>query len=573
MVRKKTGPKGQSFLQGALVLTLGVFLVKVIGAFYKIPLSAVLQEDGMGYFSTAYSFYNVLFSVATVGLPVAVSRMVAQSEALGRLGEIRAAKRVAIPVFFAVGLIGTAITAAAAPFYTRAVGNPGALPAMLALAPAVLFCSVASAYRGYFEGRRNMYPTMLSQVTEAAAKLLLGLSGAYMVVKTCTEEFAAHGTVLGEAFSGASAAGQRITSLAAGAAILGVTAGAALSLLFLFLYDAFSRKGETAAASDGRAAPWRQIAAALCRTAAPVALGAVSVSLAGLLDASFLQTRLMAVLRENPAPMLAMYQGSIPADNLAAPATIPNYLFGCYNMALTVFMLVPSVTQAFATSALPAVTRAASAGRAALTEAIESVLRLTCLFALPAGAGLFALAEPIARFLYGDRPGTPIVAAALCVMGAGAALAAVSMPLSGMLQAVGRADLPVILMLIGLLMKVGLNFVLAGVPEINVLAGAWSTVACYAFVAAAEFCALRRVTKVRVQAAVFLKPLLAALVCAITAHKSMPVIQSFTGGTRLDVLPAVAVGAVFYVLALLLTGMFRKKQINVLLNAEKSRKR
>ncbi|MEE0806656.1 MAG: oligosaccharide flippase family protein, partial [Acutalibacteraceae bacterium] len=200
MVRKQPGARvRQSFLHGALLLTAGVLLVKVVGALFKIPLSAVITEDGMGYFSTAYSFYNVIFSIATAGFPVAVSRMVSENDSLGRWRDVRRIKQAASPVFLLTGAVGTGLMILGAPLYTRAVGNAGALPAMLALAPSVLLCSLAAVYRGYYEGLRNMTPTTVSQVIEALAKLLFGLSGAYFVMARASREFAASGTVLGRA--------------------------------------------------------------------------------------------------------------------------------------------------------------------------------------------------------------------------------------------------------------------------------------------------------------------------------------------------------------------------------------
>ena len=157
------------------------------------------------------------------------------------------------------------------------------------------------------------------------------------------------------------------------------------------------------------------------------------MSISGLIDASFLQTRIAHILRTDPAPLLAMYAGSIPQANLDAPESIPNYLFGCYNMALTLFMIVPSVTQAFGVSALPSVTHAFARGvKAELRAAMETVLRATSIFALPAGIGLSVLAGPIARLVYGDRPSTPIIAAALASMGAASIFAAVTTPLGSM---------------------------------------------------------------------------------------------------------------------------------------------
>ena len=64
-------------MRGAAILTAGVFLVKLLGALFKIPLNWIIGEDGMGYYTTAYSFYAPVYSLATAGFPVAVSRLTA----------------------------------------------------------------------------------------------------------------------------------------------------------------------------------------------------------------------------------------------------------------------------------------------------------------------------------------------------------------------------------------------------------------------------------------------------------------------------------------------------------------
>ena len=569
MVRKQPGARvRQSFLYGALLLTAGVLLVKVVGALFKIPLSAVITEDGMGYFSTAYSFYNVIFSIATSGFPVAVSRMVSENDSLGRWRDVRRIKQAASPVFLLTGAVGTGLMILGAPLYTRAVGNAGALPAMLALAPSVLLCSLAAVYRGYYEGLRNMTPTTVSQVIEALAKLLFGLSGAYFVMARTSREFAASGTVLGRAVADGAEAQRAICAFGAAAAILGVTLGSALSLLYLHLRD---RRGDGIPAAQLARAPQpqprRTLARQLVRSSIPIAVGAVAMSISGLIDASFLQTRIAHILRTDPAPLLAMYAGSIPQANLDAPESIPNYLFGCYNMALTLFMIVPSVTQAFGVSALPSVTHAFARGvKAELRAAMETVLRATSIFALPAGIGLSVLAGPIARLVYGDRPSTPIIAAALAAMGAASIFAAVTTPLGSMLQAVGHMELPVILVLSGLVVKVVLNYILAGVPQINILGGGISTLVCYVLVTVAELFALVRITGIRFDfVSTVFKPLLAAGCCGAAAYGVWRCLARATGGARLDALFAVAAGAAVYAAALVLLRAVRPQELKRLL--------
>ncbi|MGN0478802.1 MAG: polysaccharide biosynthesis C-terminal domain-containing protein [Hominenteromicrobium sp.] len=577
MVRKQSARRTrQSFLHGALILTAGVLVVKVIGALFKVPLSAIITEDGMGYFSTAYSFYNVIFSLATAGFPVAVSRMISENDSLGRLQDVRRIRAVSFPLFLLTGAVGTALMILGTPLYTEAVGSPGALPAMLALSPSVLLCSLAAVYRGYYEGLRNMVPTSVSQVVESLAKLIFGLSGAYLVMRAGSREFAQRGTVLHRMADGTQAS-LAVCSLGAAAAIFGVSIGSLLSVLYLRRYDRRCGDGFSAAqvAASPKPQPARRLARGLFTSAVPIAIGAVAMSVSGLIDASFLQTRIAHILETNLEPMLAMYAGCIPAENLAAPESIPNYLFGCYNMALTIFMLVPSITQAFGVSALPSVTHAFARGsKKELRSAMETVLRVTCMTALPAGIGLSVLAEPAASLVYGARSSTPIIGQALAVMGIAAVFAAVTTPLGSMLQAVGHVELPVILVLGGLLIKVILNYGLAGIPEINILGGGISTLVCYVLVTAAELIALVRITGIRPDpVSTMLKPLAAALFCGASAFGVQRALESCVGSSRLCTAAAILAGAAVYAAALLFERAVQASDLAMLPGGEKIIKR
>ena len=223
----------QGFLHGAFILMFGVLLVKAIGALFKIPLSSIITEDGMGYFSTAYSFFNVLFSLSTVGFPVAVARLTAAEDALGHFRDVRQIKAAALPVFSIIGVLCALLMASFAPLYTHLVQSPGALFSMLALAPCAALCSISSVYRGYFEGLRNMLPTARSQVAESLGKLIFGLSGAISVMHMGTRELQVSGTVFGCTVKSEADGCQLVCALGAAAAILGVTLGAVLGLLTL----------------------------------------------------------------------------------------------------------------------------------------------------------------------------------------------------------------------------------------------------------------------------------------------------------------------------------------------------
>lgn len=515
--------KGQSFLHGAIVLTAGMAIVKIVGALFKVPLSSVIGEYGMGLFSVAYNFYGPIHSLATAGLPIAIARMISESESQGRYRDIRQIKRVSTPIFILLGVLGMSIMFLFAPYYCEKVlGNPNAVLPMLALAPAVLFGCLGSVYRGYFEGLRDMYPTAVSEVLEAVSKLVFGLGAAVWAAQHAQAEYTAIGTVFGITPTGADQANFLALTFAATGAILGVTCGSLFSFLFLWLrYRLYQKKkGREEVYDAPRPRSRKTIAKRLIATAIPVAIGSVTVNVASLIDTTFLQSRLTQIMQTQPQRMLDGLAGMIPQEYLRQPYTIPNFLYGCYTMALTVYMLVPTLTHALSISALPNITKLWTSGdKKALQEGIESVLRAAAFLGLPAGIGISAISPYITGFLYGTGSSRQIVSGLLTILGFAAAAAAISTPLSSMLQAVGRADLPVKMLLGAMALKIAVNYILCGIPEIGVYGAGIGTLLCYLFLAIGELWLLCRVTGIKPDwKNVIGKPLLAAVLCGAGAY-------------------------------------------------------
>ena len=568
---------GGNFLHGALILTGGMVLVKLIGAMFKIPLNYTVGEYGMGLFNAAYHFYGPVFSLATAGFPVAVSRMVSENRSLGRLNDVKAVKRTALPLFLTFGGAGMLLLTLLAPAYCRAVSGAQevwlyALPPMLALAPAILFACVGAVYRGYYEGLRNMAPTACSEVVEALIKLILGLALSRWVVEHCTREYAAFGTIFSFVPPGDDEAVLLTLSLAAAGAVLGVTAGSLGALLFLLLRHRLLGDGITpqqcAAAPPAREK--RVTRRRLVRICVPIALGSITANVAGLIDAAFLQNRIAAVLESSAQRLLGQYPGMIPQIYLKNPETLPTFLYGCYTLAMTVYLLVPALTQPIGISALPAVTEAFSKGeKGELQARCASVCRVTALFCFPAGIGISAISAPIVRLLYGAGESAPIVAGVLSLLGAASLAAALCAPLSSMLQAVGRADLPVKLLLCGMTIKLLCNWLLCGVPEINLYGAALGTLFCYLFLAAAQFVALKRECGFTVSGVtLFGKPLLCALVCGAGARSAFLFLEKILpdrgGMDAISLFASIIFGAVLYVISLFLTASVEKNDVKML---------
>ena len=99
--------KKQSFLHGAALLAMATAAVKIIGALYKLPMKAVIGDQGYGYFSTAYDIYSVLLMISNAGLPIAMSRMISQASSLGNYNQVRRIFKVSRAVFLGLGILST----------------------------------------------------------------------------------------------------------------------------------------------------------------------------------------------------------------------------------------------------------------------------------------------------------------------------------------------------------------------------------------------------------------------------------------------------------------------------------
>lgn len=547
----------QSFFRGALVLTVGMAAVKLLGALFKIPLTYQVGEYGMGLFHVAYHFFGPVFSLATAGFPAAVSRLVSESSSLGRWNDARQVKRVAMPLFVGFGVGGMVLMVVLAPVYCGWVtGTWYALLPMLALAPAIPLACGTSVYRGYYEGLGNMAPTATSQVMEALLKAGLGLALAGAAVGWAQGQLTATGGLWGWTPPTSQDALLFTQALGAAGAVLGVSVGSLVSLVYLALRFHFHGDG-TVPRLYRQSPPARSKQTArknLLRVALPIAGGSLTASAAGLVDATLLQNRLGELASKVPEQLLAACQGRIPPEYLGDPQAIPTYLYGCYTLAMTIYLLVPGITQAFATSALPSVTGAWARGnKRELRARMETVVRVTALFCFPAGVGLSALAHPIALLLYGDSPSAPLIGDCLQLLGIAALGAAMSAPLSSMLQAVGRADLPVKLLAASMVLKLAVTWVASGIPQVHVLGAAMGTLVCYLFLTFFQFWQLRRVTGARISLmGAILRPLSCGLVCGAAARAVWSTCQPLGNGVSL--LAGTLAGGVVYFAGMLVSG-------------------
>ena len=166
--------KKQNFLQGTALLAMATAIVKVIGALYKIPLNAIIGKQGFGYYSTAYEIYAVLLMISTAGLPVAMSRMISQVSALDHHNQVRRIYATARAIFLGLGITGSLLMTLFCRQLAQFQNQPDAWAAIGCLGPCVLLICIMSTFRGFFQGRSNMLPTVrLTDIFRQARESLI----------------------------------------------------------------------------------------------------------------------------------------------------------------------------------------------------------------------------------------------------------------------------------------------------------------------------------------------------------------------------------------------------------------
>lgn len=548
-----------------MVLAIANLIVKLIGAFFKVPLYELLGKEGNGLFNVAYQIYTFMFIIATAGFPIAVSKMVAESVARG---DERDAKRVfetAQILLGAIGIIGSLVLYVFADSLAALLNNSEAAMAIRMISPAVFLVAMVSAYRGYFQGKQNMYPTAASEVIEATAKLVIGIIAVIFVMNMAINP-KLDGVISfssGEVRSNADR-----TVYAATGAIMGVTAGTLLSLILMMIIYSFTEKKKTL--NNGlNIRSRRTIMKELIMIAIPITIGASVSSLTSLVDLATIMNRLVVNpdVFERYAYLFAegtefaadaVEQGWIGAELLEKKA---NSLYGMYTgQAQTMFNLPLTMVVALSMSIVPAISAALEKNdRSEGKRMTESVLRITMLFAMPCAVGLSVLAKPILELLYSDADANLLLQKlAIAVVFVG--VVSVS---NAVLQAYGKVYYPVYNMLAGGIVKVAMNYMF--IPVWGIDGAPVATIACYAVIAVLNIICIIRVVKIKFSVLdMILKPLSAALIMGAAALLAYNPLAVATDYSRIATIAAIAVGCLVYIVAILLfRGLKREDVLNM----------
>ncbi len=430
----------KSLVRGISILGISGLICKVIGVLYKIPLAHTIGPLGMGVYHQVFPTYNLLLTISSAGIPVAISRMVAGYLALDDKNNARRVFTSALKLLTLLGILGTLLMVLLSSMLASAKGTVSARSSFLMLAPSLLFVCVMSAYRGFMQGRRRMEPTAISQLIEQVGKVVIAMP------------FAAIGMRRGGYVAGAAGA------------LLGTSVAEFLALLYMLIDKRYADR-EFAELPDAaqQVMPTRSIVRELLLISIPITIGASIVPIAAEVD-SFMLVRLMsAYLPETEA---LIYYG-----------TYVGLVFPLINVPTALAMatsvnLVPAIGAAFQKKDFPAIRKEAATG-----------LRIASVIGLPASIGMSLLAEPILVLLFSGDQYT------LAQLQKGARLLEISsltiwlftmvQATSGILQGLHKQRIPMYTLALGVVMKVLLNYTLVRIPGINIHGAPYASLLCY----------------------------------------------------------------------------------------------
>ena len=498
------------FLKGAAVLGIAGAVVKILGAFYRIPLGNILGTEGMGYYQTAYPFYVLLLTLSTAGFPVAIAKLVSEKRAVNNFKGAHKVFKVAFVGLFGAGLISSLFVLMFGRQIVNGLGNPNAYYALMGLIPALFFVPMMSSLRGFFQGNQDMKPTAISQIGEQFFRVALGLFFTY--------------SLLGKGLD-----------FAAGGASLGGSVGAVFGTLIIALIYFKNRRKlqdefKVSIEEDESAV---QIGKELLIIAIPITIGSAIVPIMNTIDTLLVLNRLQGI---------------------GYSKALANDLYGqLTGFAQTLVNLPQVFSTALAVSLVPAIAQArAKKGSSEIKEMASSGIRVTMLIALPCAFGLFILAEPIINLLYFKNPAETIksIGELLRYLSISVIFLTLVQSLTAILQGLVKTLVPVKNLFIGAFVKVILTYILTGIPGINIKGAAISTVVAYLIASVLDLRSVKKYAEVDLNTReIFINPLKASLGMMIVAKVSYELLDMIVGG-RLATVGAIALAGIAYLILL-----------------------
>ena len=536
--QQRQNRRNNFIVQGSL-LAIASIIVRIIGMVYRVPLTAIIGDEGNGYYTSAFSIYTLLLILSSFSMPTAVSKIVS-ANLVNR--QYRNTARVLRAAFFYATIAGAAMCGALW-FGADAIAEvflkkPFCSFALRALAPTVWLMAYLGILRGYFQGSGNMVPTAISQILEQIVNAAISvLAASILFHRGETANVLYQSEEYGYAFG------------AAGGAI-GTGAGALTALLFfviLFLSQVPAMRRDMRE-DTSEVDSYASIGFLLLGTMLPILISSTVYNISSVMDDAIF--------------------GNVMAKLGRGDEIVTQWgIFGEYHI---LFNIPVALANALSSSLIPSLTRAvAEHNRRDTVTRVRYSIRFTMLIAIPSTVGLCALADPICRMLF---PGKHVAMLIMLTRIGSLAVAFYSLSTisNAILQGLGHLNVPLVNALISLVFHVACLLLLM-MTGMGVYAVVISNILFAFMMCFLNQLAIRKHVRFRQGVAkTYVMPAIASVVMGIVAfaistgvRMVLPEAEKYSRiGSVLMVVPAVIVAIVLYFGMLLAMHAFTREDLD-----------
>lgn len=400
--------RSSGVLVQAGILAMASMIVRVIGLLYRAPLTAIIGDEGNGYYGTAYNIYTIILMVSSYSMPSAISKLMAQKLAVGEYRNANRVFRCALTYGVLVGLVGSGLLFFGARFLVPNV----AVCVLQVFAPTVFLFGILGSMRGYFQARGSMVPTSVSQILEQLANAVVSIAAAWLLMQTAV-----------------GADPTRRAQLGAMGSALGTGAGVLIALLFMifcFRRSKEGRKAEILSDATGKEEKYRIFLRDTVMVITPFMLSGVIMNLTTSLN----QTIYMRML----------------IDLKGAGEIATTTLYGIFSNKAVVISNIPiSIATAVSSAIIPGISAAyARRDETGARRQVGNAIRITSIIAIPSAVGLAVLARPITMLMFPQMESLELASSLLSLLTVTVIFYSISTITNAALQSIGRMNLPLV---------------------------------------------------------------------------------------------------------------------------------
>ncbi len=418
-----------TFVKSTMILTVAMLLSKILGSIFRIPLQNIAGDEVLGIFSLVYPVYMVALYLSVAGIPLAISKLIAEANTLGEPHKIHKIYVTSSILAICFGVLSFGILFGFSHQIADLLGGPSTRYALIVVAMTLLVAPYMAVYRGFFQGFGDMQPTAVSQVIEQLVRATLILVIAFILVKL-----------------------DYSNELITGGVMLGSIIGALASLVYLRMK--YRRSDKKAVRTDKYVArDFNGYSKTILRISIPIAIGSVTMALFNFVD-SFTVT-------------YGLRSAGVATSEI-------NYLYGIYGRGMTLVQITTVFASAIILPLVPLITKKlVEKDFAGTRSVIEQTQKITHLISWPAALGLVALTLPLNIALFTNAEGSLLLA----VINLSSVFTSLTLLGTGILQGMNAAKLGAYIILGGVGLKIVAN--IAFISNFGLDGAAYSTLLVY----------------------------------------------------------------------------------------------